>query len=72
MDSLLRGGDYYLLLADYAAFVAAQEDVSLAFENPDRWARMSILNTAHMGKFSSDRSVMEYADRIWRVTPLSE
>jgi starch phosphorylase len=72
LDSLLRGGDFYLLLADYAAFVAAQEEVSLAFENPDRWARMSILNTAHMGKFSSDRSVMEYADRIWRVSPLSE
>jgi starch phosphorylase len=72
VDPLLYNGDFYLLLADYAAFVAAQEDVGRAFEDPDGWARMSILNTANMGKFSSDRSVMEYADRIWGVETLVE
>ncbi|MCK4306096.1 MAG: glycogen/starch/alpha-glucan phosphorylase [Candidatus Eisenbacteria sp.] len=70
MDALLDSGDYYLLLADYADYMATQDEVGRAFEDPDRWTRMSILNTAHMGKFSSDRSIMEYADRIWRVNPL--
>ena len=70
IEALLDGGDYYLLLADYAAYVAAQDDVGRAYADPDRWTRMSILNTARMGKFSSDRSVMEYADRIWRVERL--
>ncbi|MBU8871833.1 MAG: glycogen/starch/alpha-glucan phosphorylase [Gemmatimonadales bacterium] len=72
VDPLLYGGDFYLLLADYAAFVAAQEEVGRAFEDSDGWARMSILNTANMGKFSSDRSVMEYADRIWQAKTLVE
>ena len=72
VDALLQGGDYYLLLADYAAYVAAQDEVSRTFADRDRWTRMSILNTANMGKFSSDRSVMEYAEKIWRVDPLHE
>jgi glycogen phosphorylase len=70
LRSLLDDGDYYLLLADYAEYVAAQEEVGRAFADQDHWVRMSILNTARMGKFSSDRSIKEYADRIWRVTPL--
>ena len=60
-----------MLLADYRPYVAAQEKVSQVFLDKDDWARRSILNTARMGKFSSDRSVMEYAHNIWRVEPLS-
>ena len=59
-----------MLLADYRAYVTAQEAVSKLFLDKDEWARKSILNTARMGKFSSDRSVMEYADRIWGLKPL--
>ena len=68
---LLDQGDYYMLLADYRPYVAAQEKVSQVFLDKDDWARRSILNTARMGKFSSDRSVLEYARNIWRVEPLS-
>ncbi len=69
-NALLDAGDYYLLLADYAAYVAAQEKVSEIFQDEKKWARMSILNTARMGKFSSDRSVAEYAKDIWHVRAL--
>lgn len=68
--ALLDQGDYYMLLADYRAYLTAQEAVSRLFQDTDEWARRSILNTARMGKFSSDRSIMEYARRIWQVEPL--
>jgi len=71
ISALRDQGDYYMLLADYRSYVTAQEEVSRVFQDPDDWARRSILNTAHMGKFSSDRSVMEYAENIWRVKPLA-
>jgi starch phosphorylase len=71
VDSLLAHGDYYLVLADYEKYVAAQAQVSRAYEDRALWTRMSILNTAKMGKFSSDRAIMEYAENIWKVTPLS-
>ncbi|MCB2145590.1 MAG: glycogen/starch/alpha-glucan phosphorylase [Deltaproteobacteria bacterium] len=70
MESLLHRGDFYMLLADYRAYVTAQEAVGKLFLDKDEWARKSILNTARMGKFSSDRSVMEYADNIWGLKPL--
>ena len=70
MESLLHRGDFYMLLADYRAYVTAQETVGKLFLDKDEWARKSILNTARMGKFSSDRSVMEYADNIWGLKPL--
>jgi starch phosphorylase len=70
VDALLRKGDYYMLLADYRAYVTAQEAVGKLFMDKDAWTRKSILNTACMGKFSSDRSVMEYADHIWELKPL--
>ncbi len=71
VDSLLNQGDYYMVLADYESYVHAQEEVSRAYEDRERWTRMSILNTAHMGRFSSDRAVMEYVRNIWQVTPLA-
>jgi len=59
-----------MLLADYRPYVTAQEEVSRVFLDPDQWTRRSILNTAHMGKFSSDRSVLDYARDIWNVQPV--
>jgi starch phosphorylase len=59
--------DDYLLLADYRAYVDAQADVDRAFRDPVRWTRMSILNVARAGKFSSDRAIREYARDIWGV-----
>ena len=70
VEALLDHGDYYMVLADYRTFVAAQEEVSRVFQDQDEWARRSILNTANMGRFSSDRAVMEYARQIWNVQPL--
>jgi starch phosphorylase len=68
--ALLDQGDYYMLLADYRPYVTAQEEVSRVFLDPDQWTRRSILNTAHMGKFSSDRSILDYARDIWNVQPV--
>ncbi len=68
IDNLLRQ-DPYLLLADYAAYIACQEQVSTAYRDSARWTRMSILNVARMGKFSSDRTIAEYCRDIWKVTP---
>jgi starch phosphorylase len=70
VDSLLHWGDHYLLLADYAAYVACQDRVARTYRDTAAWTRMSILNVAKMGKFSSDRTIQEYAKEIWRVTPV--
>jgi starch phosphorylase len=69
VDSLLLQDDY-LVLADYQSYVACQDRVSEAFRDLKNWTRMSILNTARSGKFSSDRSIREYSDQIWRVKPV--
>ena len=61
------GGDPYLLLADYASYVAAQARVDALFAQPRRWAESAILNVAGMGMFSADRSIREYAQGIWGV-----
>ncbi|MBI5897399.1 MAG: glycogen/starch/alpha-glucan phosphorylase, partial [Desulfobacterales bacterium] len=68
--SLREQGDFYMLLADFRSYVTTQEAVGRMFADPDQWARRSILNTARMGRFSSDRAVMEYAEKIWHVQPL--
>jgi len=67
LDRLLHEGDPYMVLADYASYVACQERVSDAYRDVSGWTRMSILNTANSGKFSSDRTIGEYAKEIWQV-----
>jgi starch phosphorylase len=66
LDSLLSN-DPYLLLAEFRAYVNCQDEVDRAFSDKERWARMSILNTARSGRFSSDRTIREYASEIWNV-----
>ena len=71
VSALLDGGDPYFLLADYAAYVASQERVAESYRDRSGWTRASILNCANMGRFSSDRTIREYADEIWGVRPVS-
>ena len=69
VNSLLSR-DEYMLLADYQSYVDCQNEISAAFLDQERWTKMSILNTARVGRFSSDRSIREYCDHIWQVTPI--
>jgi starch phosphorylase len=69
VDSLLYHDDY-LLLADYRSYVDRQDEVGNIFRDEQRWTRMSILNAARMGKFSSDRAIREYCEKVWGVRPL--
>ncbi len=69
VDNLLNH-DPFLLLADYRAYIDAQDRVSQAYQDPESWTRMSILNVARMGHFSSDRSITEYAEKIWKTQPV--
>jgi starch phosphorylase len=69
VDSLLHH-DEFRLLADYRSYVDCQDQVGRTFRDPRRWTRMSILNVARMGKFTSDRSIREYCEQIWRVSPV--
>jgi starch phosphorylase len=69
VNALTWGGDHYLLLADYDAYVAAQQRVDRLFRDPHAWASAAIRNVAGMGVFSSDRAIGEYARRIWRAAP---
>jgi len=71
IDSLLWGGDHYLLLADYQAYVAAQARVDMLYRNREAWVRQAIANVAGMGPFSADRTIRAYAADIWRVQPLA-
>lgn len=68
VDTLL-GLDHYLLLADYSSYIACQDEVDRLYQKQEEWARTSILNTAAMGKFSSDRTISEYASEIWNIKP---
>ena len=65
VDSLLQHGDHYLLLADYASYIACQQKVETAYRNQQEWVKKTILNVANMGKFSSDRTILQYAEKIW-------
>jgi len=69
-DTLVNWGDHYLLLADFADYLQAQARVDQLYRRPADWTARAIANVAGMGAFSSDRSIREYASRIWRVEPL--
>ena len=67
VDTLLQNGDHYLLLADYASYIACQLKVEEAYRNQKTWMQKAILNVASMGKFSSDRTILQYAEQIWNA-----
>jgi starch phosphorylase len=69
VESLLEGGDHYLVLADFDSYVAKQAEVEKAYEDSAAWAKMCILNVAASGKFSTDRTMKEYAEDIWGISP---
>jgi len=69
VDALTKD-DHFMLLADFASYIACQERVDALYRDRDEWARRAILNVAGMGYFSSDRAILEYADKIWNVTPV--
>jgi starch phosphorylase len=68
-ETLLKGGDYYMHLADLRSYLEADQRVCELYANPHAWARKAILNVASSGKFSSDRTIQEYATGIWKVKP---
>ena len=70
VDSLLNH-DEYLLLADFQAYIDCSEQAAEVYKDQDRWTRMSILNSARCGFFSSDRSMRQYCEEIWGVKPVS-
>ena len=70
VDRLLDGGDRFLVLADFAAYLEAQARVDTLWQDPEAWSAAAIRNVAAMGHFSSDRTVREYARQVWGVTPL--
>jgi len=70
LDSLLLH-DEYMLLHDYRSYITCQEQVSRHYADRDAWLRSSILNTARIGKFSSDRSIRQYCEEVWKVKPVS-
>jgi len=71
-DNLTHQGDHYLLLADYTSYIATQDKVGLLYQDQEEWTRRAILNVANMGKFSSDRTIMEYAKKVWNVKSMKQ
>jgi starch phosphorylase len=68
-DTLLTQGDHYMHLADLKSYCRAHEELGALYADRDAWARKAILNVASSGKFSSDRTIAEYASEIWKVEP---
>jgi starch phosphorylase len=68
-DMLLTHGDHYMHLADLNSYITADAQLTALYADPDEWARKAILNVAGSGKFSSDRTIAEYAAEIWHVQP---
>ena len=64
-----KRGDYYLVLDEFDAYVECQAKIAQVFEDQARWARMCIMNIANSGKFSTDRTIAEYARDIWNIHP---
>jgi starch phosphorylase len=66
--ALLEEGDYFMVLADYADYVRAQAAVEQVYADPSLWYEKAVLNVARIGKFSSDRTIADYAREIWETT----
>jgi starch phosphorylase len=66
--SLLEGGDHYLVMADFNSYVKAQETIDTWYRDKAGWAKKAILNTASVGKFTSDRSIEDYVERVWKLS----
>ena len=69
VDSLLNHGDHYRVLADFGDYMQTQKKVEALYLEPENWTRKSIINSANMGFFSSDRSIREYCRLIWGIEP---
>jgi glycogen phosphorylase len=70
-DALLAGGDHYMHLADLQSYLGADHRLTALYADSNEWARKAILNVAGSGKFSSDRTIAQYAAEIWRAKPCS-
>ncbi|MGO8755033.1 MAG: glycogen/starch/alpha-glucan phosphorylase, partial [Gallionellaceae bacterium] len=67
----LMNSDLFLVYSDFQDYIDCQEQVNQAYRDQEQWTRMSVLNVARCGRFSSDRAIREYNKEIWRVMPLS-
>ena len=70
VDRLTSDGEPYYVLADYRAYLEAQDRADALYLMPDAWSRSAVVNCVNMGYFSSDRSIREYADKIWNIRPV--
>lgn len=70
IDSIINGKDYYCITDDFESFLQAQQMIDEAYSEKKEWTKKTILSTARMGHFSSDRCVMQYAEEIWSVEQL--
>lgn len=69
LGTILNNNDWYLLTADFESYIAAQDEVDRQYRNQESWTKKSILNALRSGKFSSDRTINEYANKIWNIKP---
>jgi starch phosphorylase len=69
-ERLMSDGEHFMVLGDFEAYVAAQDQVDALFRNPEEWTRKAVINALSMGPFSSDRTIREYADNIWSIKPV--
>jgi glycogen phosphorylase len=69
-EALLHKGDYFLVLADFETYLEKQKEVEKLYQKKDEWFRKALLNVARVGKFSSDRTIRDYAEEIWDVKPM--